>query len=489
MSPEKTAKWVTNQLMIVFKEADTTSPTDDERLGAYGFCRAPSEKQYLLKADSYAALDRAAKKLAALTDGYPFEQCVSHLKDIAVGEKDKGTSLGEAHDRMRVKVVDFLRQFEKQGEWEVVFAVREIDANQGQFQIGPCSFYLMDDEQFTLWGQRFSSGQFDPLPGTPVYKPWRTDEAPMKGQVVAAARVRAVNHDHARAKGRNRIEEALNLLRYGQLVVGIPKDNFPEIGFWVRQWRHDHSFVVQIDRPNFGTHMVLGGPEGNCYSVSNKAPGWSGLEQIITLDRAVRTELHLRFTTALQWIGQAALAPANSIRLVALVTALEAMLIGESESTGKKTKLAKRISELVGGSAEEKERLALEVEELYRNRSECVHGGEIEVASSELTRAVRLLARTLEALVAKPPYCTATNLRAILDTIDPPPVFDNGDRLRWVAENAYLRWVTEGKPDNRGLHHWLDAEREYVCNQVLKGRSLSSMGAGKQITPESENDE
>ena len=95
----------------------------------------------------------------------------------------------------------------------------------------------------------------------------------------------------------SRFEEAINLLRYGQLVVAFPERIFPEIGLWIRQWQHDHSFAVQIDSPNFGTHRLLGGPEGNWYSVSRKAPGWAGLEQITLLDRSARSEMQLRFTT------------------------------------------------------------------------------------------------------------------------------------------------------------------------------------------------
>ena len=487
MSPEKTAKYVANLLMVVFKEAEVAIPTEREMMVAHGYHRAPSGKRYLFKAASFAALDRAAAKLAALMDGYSVKECGSHLTNIAVAEKDMGTPLCQAHDRMRVKVLDFLRTFKNQGEWEVVLAVRGIAPNQCPFQIGPCCFYLMGEEQFALWGQRFSSGNFQPPPETPLNQQWLSQEAPMKGQFVAAAKVHAVNHEHARTKGRNRIEEAINLLRYGQLVVGFPEGNFPEIGFWIRQWQHDHSFTIQIDGPNFGTHRLVGGPEGNWYSASNKAAGWSGLEQIILLDRSARSEMQLRFTTALQWVGQAALAPSTSIRLVALVTALEALLIDESESAGKKTKLARRISALVAQNDEERPSLTVEVEELYRNRSECVHGGGIEVDPAEMARAVRLLARTIEAIVTKLPYSTAASLRAILGQIDPPSTSGDGERRRWITENAYLRWVDEGKPNNRQFQHWLDAEREYLCNAVLKGRPLSSIGASKPTVLDSES--
>jgi hypothetical protein len=488
MSPEKTAKQVANLLMVVFKEAAVGNPTESEMMAPHGHHRAPSGQSYLLKAASYDALNRAAAKLSALMDGYPVKPCIGHLKDIAIVEKDRGTPLAQAHDRMRIKVLDFLRGFENQGQWEAVFAVREIDPNRGPFQIGPCSFYLMDDEQFALWGRRFYSGRYEPPPGAPLYQDWVREEAPMRGQFVAAARVRAINHEHARTKGRNRIEEAINLLRYGQLVVGFPEGNFPEIGYWTRQWQHDHSFVVQIDRPNFGTERSLGGSEGNWYSESKRAPGWDGLEQITLLDRSARSEMQQRFMTVLEWVGQAALAPSTSIRLVALVTALEASLIDESESVGKKTKLAKRVSGLVAHTDQQTSALMEEVEELYRNRSECVHGGEIEVEAVNVRKAAHLLARTVEAILTKPPYSTAATLHEILDQVDPPTASDDRVRIRWVTENAYLRWVNEGKPNNRQLQHWYDAEREYLCNLVLRGRPLNSIG-GKQSAGESEADD
>src|SRR5437016_2399540 len=108
-------------------------------------------------------------------------------------------------------------------------------------------------------------------------------------------------------------------------------------------------------------------------SISRQAPGWTGLEQLVRLDLSARNELQLRLTTALEWIGQAALAPSHPIRLVALVTALEALLIEESESAGKKTKLANRVSRLIADSDSEMPGLIKEIEELYKTRSECVH--------------------------------------------------------------------------------------------------------------------
>jgi hypothetical protein len=37
------------------------------------------------------------------------------------------------------------------------------------------------------------------------------------------------------------------------------------------------------------------------------------------------------------------------------------------------------------------------------------------------------------------------------------------DRERWIAENAYLRWINEQRGGDRSQQHWQDAEREYRC--------------------------
>ncbi len=290
---------------------------------------------------------------------------------------------------------------------------------------------------------------------------------------------------HAGAKGKARIQEAISLLRYGQLVVGYPERPFPEVGLWAKQWQHDHSIVIRLDKPALSTNKTLGGPLGNQYSMSNRAPGWSGLEQMIRLDLSSRNELQLRLTSVLEWVGQAALAPSAPIRLVGLVTALEALLIEESESAGKKTKLATRISRLLAASNEAE--IAKEIEELYRTRSECVHAGLMDVEKVEVDRAVALLAKAVEAILTTSPYSVATCLEDILAQIDPPGTRSDAARSSWVAENAYLRWLNDGCPDNRQLQHWLDAEREYVCTTILRGRRLDSFGSSRKADDDQEN--
>lgn len=417
MSPEKAARKCADLLMLAFKYTFLDDPSVQVGLIAHGYQRGPSGMRYLLKSESFAATNKAARKLVPLIDLYPLEKCISHLRTLVVEEKDRGTQLSLAHENLRLKVLQFLRTFASQGEWEVVLAVRGVDPNEGPFSVGSCNFLLMDDAQFHLWGRRFATSRYEPPDDAPLYQEWFHHEAALRGQVVAAARVRATDQEHARAKGKARIEEGINLLRYGQLVVGFPDRPFPEIGLWAKQSQHDHGIVIRLDKPSFGTSQTMDGTMGNQYSMSKRAPGWNGLEELLRLDLSARNELQLRLTTALEWIGQAALAPSAPIRLVALVTALEALLIEESESLGKKTKLANRVSILAGRSPIEQQTVAKEVEEIYEARSECVHAGLMDVEKVELDRTVQLIAKVVDAL-QRPPFSSVVSLGDILKQIE-----------------------------------------------------------------------
>jgi hypothetical protein len=418
MTPEKAARQAANLLMLAYK---ATSPDDLGRPAptlSFSVRLALSERRYMLTRDALDAIRKAARKLVPLIDFYPLTKVADHLATFVVEEKDAGTPLPQVHDRLKSSILGFLQQFTAQGEWEVVHVVRGIDLEGGRFTVGPCSVYLMDDEQFALWGRRNATGRYDPPGNARMLQDWCSQEAPLRGQSVAAVRVRAVDDAHARAKGKNRIEEVVNALRYAQLTLGFLDWPFAEIGLCNRGWQHDHSIVLRLDKPAFSTNWTGGGSAGNSYSMSRQAPGWDGLVRLVSLDLSQRSELQLRLTAALEWVGQAALAPSIPLRLVALVTALEALLIEESESLGKKTKLARRISTIVGQSPEEVGQTAKDAEELYEVRSECVHAGLVDVEAEEVANGVRLLGKTVEAL-GRPPFEQCASLADLVKVIEP----------------------------------------------------------------------
>jgi hypothetical protein len=300
MTPEKGAKLAANLLILAFKDITLDDGSISVAREPHDVRLGPSEQPYLLRLGCQTAIRKAARKLGPLLDFYPLEKCIDRLATFVVEVKDAGTPLADAHDRIRVRVLQFLQTLATQGEWEVLYAVRGTNPSECPFTLGPCQYYLMDDRQFELWGRRMAIGRYNPPNNAPIFQSWFQQEAVLRGQVVATVRVRATDREHARAKGRNRIEEVLNLLRYGQLVIGFTEKPYPEVGLSVQQWWEDHSIVVQLDRPNFGTRKTGVGQQGTLLSTCREAPGWIGLDQLVRLDLSARSELQLRMTTALE---------------------------------------------------------------------------------------------------------------------------------------------------------------------------------------------
>lgn len=482
MSPDKAAKQAANLLMLAFKNI----VPDDYTVGAGHFRKGPSGQNFVLSPVSIEAAGSAARKLIPFIDYFPLEKCSDRLIDFVVEEKDVDTALSQVHEHLRQKVVHFLRGFASQGEWELVIAVNGINVSEGPFSLGECSFYLMDDQRFALWGRRFASGRYNPTHDDPLFQSWLQYEGALRGQVVAAARVRATDHDHAKVKGRSRVEEAVNVLRYAQLANGFGFATLPAVGLSVKQDLDDHCIVIRLDKIGCQTSRSGGRWGGFQLSMLRNAPGWNELENLICLDLSARNEVHLRLSTALEWIGQATVATSRPIRLVALVTALEALLIDESETSGKKTKLAKRVSRLIAESDAEIPGVVIEIEEIYKTRSECVHAGLLDVEKAEIDRAERFVTKTITAILTTPQYRTANALEDILAQIDPPLARSDQARSRWIAENAFFRWLNEGRLHDRHVQHWIDAEREFICTNLLRGRPLDSVGTERQAENEEE---
>lgn len=418
MTPEKAAKQASRLLILGFKDV---SPYDPKVQGhePCSFYRATSDRKYALTGNGLEAIQKATRKLVPVLDGYPVAKCNDRLTRLVVEMKDGGTAIADASERLREGVLEFLSTLSASGEWETIYAVRGIDLSEGPFSVGACQFYLMDDPNFVLWGRRYTTGQYNPSPDAPICRTWFEHQRSLLGQIVAAARVQTGDRQHAQSKGLRRTREAIDLLRYGQLVVGVPARPFPEIGQSSFQWEHDHNVVIRLDQPDLQTSQSLAGPIGNRFSLTRRAPGWEELDRLVASDSSRRNEIQLRLTTALEWMGQAAQAPSSAIRLVAVVTALEALLIEDGESVGKKKKLANRVSRLITQDPAKQQVVANDVERVYKSRSECVHGGLIDVEPTEVEKAIRLTAEAVAAVVQQEPYRTMCSLKEILRQIEP----------------------------------------------------------------------
>ena len=482
MSPEKAARLVSNQLMGVFRELNQFDTSEDLGFDAHSIRISPLEDRYLFRLKQLDAIDRAARKLVPFIDSYPIEDCVSMLSDFLLEEKDARSLLAEVHSNLQKRILNFISTFDSQGEWEVAQACRGIDIDRVDGPVGPCEFYEMDKERFRLWGQRYSSGNYNPPVTTNVCHSWPQGEQAMMGQVVGVVRVNATTQKHALAKASFRLQETIDLLRYAQLTVEYPTNPFPEIGVGGPRWHNHHSFAMRVDAPGFASNKAMGGAVGCSVLSCRQAPAWTTLEDILKLGPSERSEMQIRAVTALQWIGQAALAPSSSSHIVALVTALEALLIDVSESAGKRRKLSNRVARLTTNSANDFQVVSTKTDELYRLRSECVHAGLNEVEKAECANAIRTIARTFETLFAKVPFSAEATLAGVLAHISlvRRGDIDDGNKEMWVSENAYHRYLNAQNGSVDSTNHWHDAEREYIVDDILRGQPLISFVSNKK---------
>ena len=179
--------------------------------------------------------------------------------------------------------------------------------------------------------------------------------------------------------------------------------------------RDGHELSIRLDDRDFSTNKSFGVSTGTPLSFNKAAPGWNELDAILKKDQAARSKMDDRVIRSLEWFGNAALAKANTVRLVSLATALESLLILEDEWAGKKNKLRQRTAWILGTTCEERDALDTEIDRFYSSRSECVHGGETQVERENLAKHTSLVARCLGAIVANRPFSTAKTLQEIVD--------------------------------------------------------------------------
>jgi hypothetical protein len=244
----------------------------------------------------------------------------------------------------------------------------------------------------------------------------------LRGQAVAVAQVRASDNEHARCEGHRLIEEAMDLLRYGQITVGWPPEPVPEFGLAAMAaygYVQSHSLCVRLDKFDMCTNKSVSSGDGALIDHCKRAPAWMLLEKLLQIAPNARTEMQRRIMLGLTWVGQATLAQSNPVRLVALMTALETMLIEESETLGKRTKLAERVAKFPKMIDVNRQVSHAEMDQLYRIRSGCLHAGRAEVAEPDVRLASMAVAQTFNGILSDSALCQLPTLHEILEKILP----------------------------------------------------------------------
>ncbi len=402
MSTGKAARAVVNNLIQAFKLIELDSDqTDFDILQPHYNRLAPSGRRFRLNRSCIEAIGKATSKVQEVIGSYPRHNAFNSLTDVVVAVRDLDVLVENAYEELMKAVTEWVQTVNSLGQWEVLIAIRGIQHFAEPFRIGRCEFYRMDDKLFALWGQRWTTGQYDPPSNSGIFRDWFSQESQLIGQTVTLAKVNASDCEHANFEAFRVINETLDLIRYGQVQFGMTDGVAPQIGLSPDPngvYFNSHSICIRHDEWEMRVNKGVG-PQGAFIDHCKLAPAWNEIEEILNIEPENRNEMQRRIILSLGWVGQAALATSLPIKLVAITTALETLLIEDSESLGKKSKMSSRVAafpKLLKANGHIDEKIARQI---YEIRCGCLHAGFTEVEESDFRNAALAIAQCFSGLL------------------------------------------------------------------------------------------
>lgn len=296
MPPKRVIDFALGCLMAAYRECE---PFDANRTDfSVWMFTSTKYTQFGSTKSMRAAIRKLAEKCSRWLDQYPLQDLEGHLQSCVADVKEKAIDPATASSMLREKLITFFRAIEVPGEWEIVSAIYGVAANQPPFALGPCHFYIMDQPQYDKWKLRESSGRYEPPGGTVPISDRTGFGRELVGNWVAAVRVRASDHVHAKAKAQFRVEETLNLLRHGTFHFRHPQ-KCPRLGLGHPSHLNHSLICMRVDAPGHFSRSSQGGGEGVSTEICNMVRAWLPLQQLMMKEPVARTELETRVMTEL----------------------------------------------------------------------------------------------------------------------------------------------------------------------------------------------
>ena len=383
--------------------------------------RSKANTLYCCGGKANGAVQAAAKMVTADVSGYPVSAAIEPLWDVVLTAKDDNAALASLPSRFASETQSLIQRLSVLGDWQYVTAVTGLDLTAGALDLGRCHFAILDQNELGKLKNGFIVGK-PPI----ASQLWNAMQGgiggvnQLVGQPVVSIRVRAADSKHAEAVALQVIQESLNVCCYAQSAVIDFSYPFPEVGLQTTGKRR-FGLCLRHDTPELPTNQQMSSPIGPPIVVTQNAPGWQALLNILQMTPGQRTELAGRILVAAQWCANAAFANSDAVRLVSIATALEAIFIIGDE--GKRRNLRDRISWLLGSNSHDRQSIGNSVDEVYSYRSDCVHSGNNYVESNVLKNAMSLLSRSIGRLTTDPPFSSMLELQALVSWVDA----QNGD--------------------------------------------------------------
>lgn len=362
--------------------------------------------QHQLTPNGQDVLSKLLRDSAEYLDAYPREEFRTRLTTMIADAKQQFANPNSAlADWLKDHLQQFFFRLDAQEEWETLFPVSGIAPDQEPFLIAQASFFKLDIATYETWKPK-------------VPRPFAHLDVNLLGEWVAAIKVRALDHAHARAKAIPILEQAINTIRYGAFPMTSAwkcvRFGAGSKGYWGSQ-----AFARPASHQKAISQLSQDGSDGFSVKFCDLVCGYYDVVKILEQPQAERTPLQQDVLRAVTWVGQAAAAPLESVRLALLITAFEVLLINEHESKGKKPKISSRLAATVALLGRSSSQAANDGTRLYALRSEVLHSGSTEVTCADVLLAFDYVTMIVTTFLTSPALSSCKTLTDVLAILKP----------------------------------------------------------------------
>lgn len=417
MPATQTAKRAANVLMTVYSDIWPESEVVFDPSQEWHYRRSPADVNYVIGSKARVVVQKASAIVFGGSD-YPSEAAGERLLRIVLSAKDIGLPASEVCRKLADDINAMMQTMTILGEWKYLTVVSGFDLQCGPMQVGQCRILQLDQRTLDELQEQFHKS--DPEKASSI---WNSASAllfaKLIGQQAAIVNVQAVDAEHATALAQLAIQESLNVWCYGQAAIEKYSGCclFPQAKWPTTPVGTSHR-LLRLDTPALPATESSGPAAGLPLVVVQDAPGWPAMLCALETPAVQRTEISSRALTAAQWCANAAFANVDSVRLISLATALEAVSMLSNEFGGKRRKIKKRLSLLLGSDTQDRQSISNDVESIYVCRNECLHNGRHHVEPELFAKAMTLLSRTVAVLTSDQRFSAMTTLREVVDWVN-----------------------------------------------------------------------
>lgn len=320
--------------MLVAAYASISPDIDGPEAHRDGSYRSPDGVRYRIGPKSNGILEACARIASTHTHAYPMGKLADSLRKSILSAKDQNITMQEIHARFQGDVRALIQEHSSLDEWEVIMAVARLNVRQESITLGRCHFQQFDRAVYEAKRASFVEGKHASVAQCwdGLYNGPGGLEQLIDGPV-AIASVSAADQDHAQSLAIKEVQDSLNVWCYGLIAIGGFTWDFPQVRL-DSDFRQQLGLCIRKDSFRLSAMQRVGCDGTLPPSHLQRAKGWPQIVGILCTARDNRVDLARRAMIAIQWCANAAYASADSVRIVSVATALEALFIQQGECIG-----------------------------------------------------------------------------------------------------------------------------------------------------------